>query len=208
MTWAENFVAWDTETTGFGPTARILEIAAVRFVGGEVVDEWSALFFPEGVDWQSEKVQGALKVNHLTYAELREKGRPFADVLPEMRERFRASPVWVAHNASFDEDMLGNELRRIWPKGGADFPRPELSVCTMRLAKYLTPDEPAHKLANVAQRFRVEQVDAHRATVDAEVCGKALVQMYMESLVPHHTEEFRAVLDKAEAAYRTKGPRR
>lgn len=207
MTWAENFVAWDTETTGFGPTARILEIAAVRFVDGEVTDEWSALFYPDNVDWQSEKVQGALQVNKLTHQELREKGRPFQELLPEMRTRFGASPVWVAHNASFDMDMLGNELRRIWPKGGADFPRPELSICTMQLAKYLTPEEPAHKLANVAKRFHVEQSDAHRATVDAEVCGKALVQMYLESLLPQDIEELRALMAKAESAHRSRSRR-
>lgn len=205
--WAENFVAWDTETTGFGPTARILEIAAVHFVDGEVANEWSALFFPDGVDWASKQVQDALTVNHLELSELRAKGRKFQDVLPEMRAAFGVSPVWVAHNSSFDEGMLRNELRRIWPTGSVDFPSPNLAVCTMQLAKYVTPQEPAHKLANVAQRFRVEQDNAHRAAVDAIVCGKALVGMYVEGLIPSEEAEFRITLEKAGAAYRSRSRR-
>jgi DNA polymerase III epsilon subunit-like protein len=184
-----------------------LEIAAVHFVDGEAVKEWSALFLPDGVDWASKQVQDALAINHLDLAVLRAKGRKFEDVLPEMRKAFGVSPVWVAHNASFDEGMLRNELRRIWPSGPVDFPSPGLSVCTMQLAKLVTPEEPAHKLANVAQRFHVEQPDAHRATVDATVCGQALVGMYIEGLIPSDEEEFRGVLARAEAAYRSRSRR-
>lgn len=179
MGWADGWVAFDTETTGLGPSARILEIGVVTFQEGVPVREWSALLCPPDVDWGSEQVQGALAVNKLTREML--VGKPtFEQVLPDLLVELSHADVWVAHNAQFDMSMLTNELRRL----GRPAIESPLLVCTRNLASHVGGGAGGNKLSQVAARFGVTQEDAHRAVVDARVCGLVLEAMRQRRLLP------------------------
>lgn len=194
--WFDGWVSIDTETTGLGSSARIVEVAAVTFEGGKPVREWSSLLFPEGVDWDDKNVQKALEVNKLTLAELR--GKPsFADILPDLLVEI-AHPVLVAHNAEFDERMVNQELARL----GRPVLKPELLICTKNLANKLNGGRPGNKLEQAAQRFGIPQSDAHRAVVDARVCGLILAEMHRRALLPTNDEAMKTLCVQSAAQWR------
>jgi DNA polymerase III subunit epsilon len=196
VSWASSYVAIDCETTGFGPNARILEIAAVTFENGAPVREYSQLLYPENVDWESEGVRGALEVNHITRAELEGKPR-FADILPDLMMEL-AHHVWVAHNFSFDFEQTQNEFRR----AGHDLEPPPLTICTCRLAAYLSPMVKGNKLYQVAARYGVPQESAHRAAVDARVCGFLLDRMNKQGKLPADDMAMKDLVMRANNAWK------
>jgi DNA polymerase-3 subunit epsilon len=187
----DGFAAFDTETTGLDAHARILEIAVVTFEGGVPVREWSQLLCPEDVDWNDERVQGALAVNKIDPKDL--KGHPtFEQVLPDLLLELSHS-IWVAHNAAFDIRMLNQELTR------AKRPalEPPLVVCTKNLAAHLSPDTKGNKLYEVAARYNVPQDAAHRAAVDATTCGLILAAMLRAGRVPREDSGLREMCKTA-----------
>ena len=194
--WADGWVSIDTETTGLDGSARIVEVAAVTFEGGKPVREWSTLLFPEGVDWENKNVLKALEVNKLTLAELR--GKPsFADILPDLLVEL-AHPVLVAHNAEFDERMVNQELKRL----GRESLKPQMLICTKNLANKLNGGRPGNRLEQVAQRFNIPQSDAHRAVVDARVCGLILAEMHRQALLPTNDEAMSSLCRTAASQWR------
>ena len=191
------YVAWDTETTGLGSDARIVEIGIVTFSHGEVVHEWSQLFYPQNVDWDHPHVQKALEVNRIKREDL--VGKPTFELkLPEMLLEL-STDVWVAHNASFDEKMLTQEFDRLHKPHAT----PPMLVCTMLAAAY-TSNERRNKLQDVAARFHVKQEDAHRAVVDATVCGRVFWEMLRQKIVPDSVEGMREFMLKAEKSWKSR----
>ena len=190
MTWHRSFVAFDTETTGLGSSARVLEIGAVTFEDGEVVHEWSQLLWPEGVNWDDPNVQSALAVNQLTREVL--VGKPsFEDILPDLMVEL-ANPVLVAHNATFDLRMLGQELARVVLPAPTSLLDPDLLICTRNLSAHLSVPV-SNKLKDAAAYYRVSQESAHRATVDAKVCGQVLLEMWKTGSLPEDNEKMLAL---------------
>lgn len=201
MKWHEEFVAWDTETTGLGSTARIIEIAAVVFENGKPTREWSTLLCPTGVDWGDPKVQEALAVNHIAPHEL--TGKPtFEEALPDILLEFEHD-TWVAHNASFDLRMLSQEMARI----NRPFTPPKLSVCTKNMSSYLNTGLPGNKLAQVAPHYNIVPENAHRAVVDARTCGQVLCAMLQQAPFPDTIEEMQDMLKRADKSWTTRSRR-
>ena len=197
MGYFSEYVAWDTETSGLGPDARILEIGIVTFNHGEVVHEWSQLFCPQNVDWAHPSVQKALEVNGIKREDL--EGQPtFESKLSEMLLEF-STDVWVAHNAAFDARMLTQEFDRLHRPHAA----PPMLVCTMLAAAY-TSNERRNKLQDVATRFHVKQEDAHRAVVDATVCGRVFWEMLRQKIVPDSEEGMHEFMLKAEKSWKSR----
>lgn len=200
MSWHSSFVAIDTETTGFGPKARILEIAAITFEDGQPVHEYSQLLCPRDVNWNDEKVKEALSVNHLTLDQL--LGKPtFEDILPDLALEL-AHSVWVAHNFDFDFVQVQQEFAR----AGRPLETPALPICTCRLAAYLSPMVQGNKLYQVAARYGVPQESAHRAAVDARVCGHLLDRMKKQGRLPDDEAAMKELVLRADRAW--KGRRR
>jgi DNA polymerase-3 subunit epsilon len=181
MIWGDTFTTFDTETTGFGPKARIIEVAAVTFEKGHVVREWSTFLDPEGVDWDSESVQKALSINKITRAQL--VGAPkFKDVIADLLIEL-SHPIWAAHNAEFDVNMLAQERALL---NDPTLPPSMSDICfdTMSLSSQIHPAERTHKLADTAARWGVVPDGAHRAASDAITCGRILWKMIEAGKIP------------------------
>ena len=177
------FVVFDTETTGFGNDARILEIGMVFSEDGELVDAWRQRFNPKGVDWDAPNVQEALRVNGINPAEL--VGCPdFSEVADAILMFLRRYKVWVGHNISYDLRMLGNEFGRL----GKSFSKNEaLAVCTRDLAKHfdkLERKKNSHTLDATANRFGVKIAGAHTAIGDATATAEILFKMVEGQRLP------------------------
>ncbi|MGD9857217.1 MAG: PolC-type DNA polymerase III [Planctomycetaceae bacterium] len=98
------WIAFDCETTGFLPEARLLEIGAVAFRGdGAIVGEFQRLVQPPC------PIPGFItELTGITHALLRDAENA-AIVLAEFWSWTPADAILVAHNIGFDLGVLANE---------------------------------------------------------------------------------------------------
>lgn len=153
------FTAFDTETTGLEPrTNRIVEVGGIRFDSRGASARFNTLIDP-GVPMPAE----VTKINGITDTML--KGQPSTSVAMQDFLRFIGKTVLVAHNAPFDVNFVNEELKRTG--------LPTLSnrvIDTRIFAREMFPGLPKYALQDLALRFGIKAIDAHRAEDDARVC--------------------------------------
>ena len=159
------FVVVDTETTGTRPaTERIIEIAGVRVLGGEIVETYSQLVNPDRIiPGRITQITGIS--NSMVYEQ------PTMDrVLPDFME-FLGDDIFVAHNLSFDLGFINAELARL------ALPALEnTSLCTLRLARRLLRGLRSKGLSALANFYNIEIDGRHRALGDARATAVILLQ--------------------------------
>src|SRR5213595_1803095 len=159
----ERYVTFDLETTDKDvEVCEVIEIGAVRVVGGEIVDRFHTLVRP-----YRPITPGATKVHG--YADADVRGAPsFAEVWPEFRA-FIGDDVLIAHNGQhFDIPVL----RRL--AAGRDGVDSLVFYDTLPLVRSLSRD--SAKLEDLALRFGIDAGRAHHALDDAVT----LAQVYRE----------------------------
>lgn len=93
------------------------------------------------------------------------KGSPIFSSLWEKIGHHFTSGVIVAHNATFDLNVLAKSLRR------NNMAVPEFRyVCTYRLSKSAISGLSRHGLSQVCEYFGISLFDHHNALCDAEAC--------------------------------------
>lgn len=163
----ETLVVLDFETSGISPDCgdRAIEIGAVKFRAGEIVDRYQSLMNP-GLRISSfiESYTGI--TNSMVQAAPRS-----AEVMREFAGFIGDLPL-VAHNASFDRRFLHAEFARI------GLPCQQAFGCSMLAARRVYPDAPNHKLETLV-RYRCLQTDGtfHRALADAEMTAQLWLAM-------------------------------
>lgn len=152
---SKQYVIVDIETTGMKRDYHgITEIAAVRFDGDRIVEEWQTLIDPE--------MYIPPQITAITWiTNAMVKGKPcIKDVLREFYD-FLANDVFVAHNASFDRWFLDAKTRERYRQ---DWTHEVL--CTRKLANRVIPHLQSKSLASLCQYFGVTNRQAHRAMAD------------------------------------------
>lgn len=163
--WLEtSFVAIDLETTGKYPLdAEICEMAAVKWQGGQVVDTFQSLIKPT-------HLMGAevIKIHNITN-EMVENAPRLNEKLQEFYDFIKDSYL-IAHHAPFDLGFLAWEFEK------ARLPLPTLPVfCTSLFSQAVNFNTANHRLATLAEYFKIDAGAAHRALDDARTClGVAL----------------------------------
>lgn len=154
------FIAFDLETTGTVPGVdQIVEIGAVRFENGQLVDVFVTL-----IDPRRPIPEGASAVNgirdHMVVGQA-----VIEDVLPAFAEYCGDDPL-VAHNASFDTQFLSADVKKF------EVPAPRgLILDTLPIARKVFPGLPNYKLATLVQHLKIQASEFHRAQADATSCG-------------------------------------
>lgn len=168
-----SIVAFDTETTGLFPENgdRVIEFAGVEMLLAEDgtvarVVPHHHLFNP-GIPIPRE----ATEVSGLRDEDVAD-APPFSKAA-ESIHRLLARGVTVAHNYPFDQRFLTAELARC----GLKWPSPPAEIDTVDLSRRFFKEARSHKLGELAARLEVMLVGAHRATNDAEACGRCFVEM-------------------------------
>lgn len=166
-------VAFDTETTGLRPFAgdRIIEFAAVVIHPdgeGRVgrVEPYSWLVNP-----QIPIPKKVTEITGIQDGDVADAPR-FAEIAGEVWDLLAGS-IAVAHNFPFDMAFLTKEFGdtlRHWPE-------PMAEIDTVDVSMKVFPDARSHRLGDVCKRLGVELNEAHRATNDAEACGRAFLEM-------------------------------
>src|SRR5438132_3120 len=150
----ERYVTFDLETTDKDvEVCEVVEVGAVRVVGGEIVDRFHSLVRP-----YRPITPGATKVHGYTDGDVR-NARPFAEVWPEFRA-FMGDDVLIAHNGQhFDIPVL----RRL--AAGREGVDTLVFYDTLPLVRSLSRD--SGKLEDLALRFGIDAGRAHHALDDA-----------------------------------------
>jgi DNA polymerase-3 subunit epsilon len=163
----DSVIVLDFETTGLDPSYhRATEVAAHLIENGRTVDTFHSL-----IDPGQRLSDDVIRLTGITNEML--VGQPkAAKVFPALRD-FIGDRVVFAHKASFDFSFYERELHRIGLTR-----RVEKFVCTIALARRLTPGLHSYSLGRVASHLGVQfSSRAHRATADAEVCAGVLREL-------------------------------
>ena len=164
QTFADTYVVFDIETTGFSPVKnRIIEIGAVKVVDGVITDKFSTFVNPDvPIPFDIEKLTSINDAMVLPY--------PKIDViLPQFLE-FVGDAVLVAHNAGFDVGFIGHYAEAL----GLPFSPTVLD--TVSLARLLLPNLNRFKLDTVAKALNISLENHHRAVDDAEATAEIFVK--------------------------------
>lgn len=185
-------VAFDTETTGLSPFGgdRIIEFAAVTLHLGEDgrvsdIESYSCLINPGmPIPRVTREITG------ITDADVVD-APSFGEVADNIRKLLQDA-VTVAHNYAFDHAFLSEEYRRI----EQGWPEPLAEVDTVDVSLRCFPDQRGHKLIDVCNRLDIRLEGAHRATNDAEACGRCFVELARRHQV---ADDLQTMLDWAHA---------
>jgi len=145
----------DIETTGGSyRNSRVLEVAAIRLEGGEVVKEFNTLLNPETYIPASITSLTGISESDIVNAPY------FIDIADELFGIMEGA-IFIAHNVRFDYSFLKNEFALL----GIDF-SPRL-LCTVRLSRYMYAQHKGHSLEKIIARHNIPVLDRHRALADA-----------------------------------------
>lgn len=137
----KDYVCFDLETTGFGKTAEIIEIGAIKVRSRATVDKFSELVKP------TNRISGVVTALTGISQEDVENARRISEVLPEFLD-FIGNDILLGHNiASFDIPIVRRniavEMKTVF--------EPEY-IDTMYLAKSVN-GVPDHKLQTMLDHY-------------------------------------------------------
>ena len=155
----ENFIAFDTETTGLSSSKdRVIEIGAVKFNNDGLKDTLETLINPQK-QISAERTQ----INHITNEMI--KDAPLAKDALVLFVDFIKDGILVAHNANFDLNFINAELER------AKLPAlKNKAIDTLNFVRWAYPLLGKYNLQLMAKLMDIEVNEAHRAYDDARVC--------------------------------------
>ena len=154
------FTIFDTETTGLDPKSgdRIVELAAVRFIGQERLSSFQSLInsgHPVSLE--------AFNVNKISADMLISAPKP-QEIIPRFMDFIQGSCL-CSYNVGFDLDFLNNELVLLKEAKVKDIP----VVDILKIARRIIPGLERYALWFVAERLGIKVKQAHRAFSDVEL---------------------------------------
>ena len=183
------YIAWDTETSGKPPSisgdvtpenyhlfsgCRMASIAAVHFsLHGRELSSYHSLVYPDGftLGTHDEDTTGATHIHKIKHVQALKMGLPFVQVYENFVEIIKncRTDTLVAHNASFDKNVLFSECYRY---GLSVKPFKHLKfVCTLDMSRTALLDTANYKLETVYKHITGDVFRAHDALEDSRACG-------------------------------------
>ena len=145
----------DLETTGgkFNEES-IIEVAAYRFDGVAITDQFISLVNPQrDIHPFVEKLTGITSKMVKTAPKFHEVAKRIIEITSDS--------ILVAHNAQFDYRILQLEFKRL----GFEFSMK--SLCTVILSQELLPEQESYKLGRLSRSLGIPLKERHRASGDA-----------------------------------------
>lgn len=163
----EEIVVFDTETTGLDVfNDDIIEIAAIRIKGGEVVGEPLDLYIETDkpiLPMLGDKENPMYAIYHekMSTGELRSP----SDALQRFLAYVGTSPI-LGHNANYDYNILDNNLQRYCK----DTMQAHDIRCfdSLKLIRLLAPSLHSYKLESLLETFHLAGVNSHQAIDDVK----------------------------------------
>lgn len=164
----KDYIALDVETTGLDPAKdRLLEIGAVKVIGGAVRETYSTLI--------DTKIPVPQRIRQLTGItdEMRKTGKEPGEAMKEFLN-FRGELPVMGHNIPFDFGFL----KQTAVQEGYTFEAEGLD--TLKIARKLLPEVPSRTLTALCAHYRIDPGDAHRALCDALSAHELLKRLWEE----------------------------
>lgn len=163
----EEIVVFDTETTGLDVfNDDIIEIAAIRIKGGEVVGEPLDLYIETNkpiLPMLGDKENPMYAIYHekMSTGELHSP----SDALRRFLAYVGSSPI-LGHNANYDYNILDNNLQRYCN----DTMQAHENRCfdSLKLIRLLAPSLHSYKLESLLETFQLTGVNSHQAIDDVK----------------------------------------
>ncbi|OPG98390.1 DNA polymerase III subunit epsilon [Chryseobacterium mucoviscidosis] len=160
----DNVTVFDFETTGLDPEKeRVIEMAAIQVVNGEIVTTFSALVNP-GREI-SPKITELTGITNEMLVHGIDESLAF-----RILRNIMGDSLLVAHNAAFDLQFLHHALQRL---AGKTFTNNFVDTMTIARDRHTYP----HKLTDMCDRYAIKLEGAHRALNDVEGCWSLLKAM-------------------------------
>ncbi len=172
----------------------IIELAAVKITGGEIVDRFESFANPH-----HQLSATTINLTGIT-DEMVQNAPEVEDVLKRFCD-WTGDAILVAHNASFDMGFLNVGYKKI---GYEKAKNPVID--TLELGRFLYPELKNHRLNTLAKKFDIELTQHHRAIYDAEATGYLLLKMLKDALekgIQFH-DEFNDNMGKGNAYQRAR----
>jgi DNA polymerase III epsilon subunit-like protein len=181
------YLFFDTETTGLPKSfkapmtdldnwPRLVQIAWQNYSGeGELLESFSYIIKPEGFIISEE----VAKIHRVTQERALKEGKNLKEVLIKFVEHLKKNEFAVAHNFSFDENIVGAELLRAEMENIFFKVR---KICTMKGTVDICkiPSRNGYKWPTLTELHKIlfnkDFPDAHDALVDV----KALADCFFE----------------------------
>ncbi|WP_071395303.1 PolC-type DNA polymerase III [Bacillus tuaregi] len=166
----DTYVVFDVETTGLSAVYdTIIELAAVKVRGGEIIDRFESFANPH-------RPLSATIINltHITDDMLLDA--PEVEAVLKRFHTWAEDAVLVAHNASFDMGFLNMGYTKVGLEKAAN-----PVIDTLELGRFLYPEMKNHRLNTLAKKLDVELTQHHRAIYDAEATGYILMKMLKDT---------------------------
>ena len=171
MAFPDTYVVVDIETTGLSPEYdEIIEIAAIRYKNGVVVDKYTSLVKPScEIDEYITELTGISN-------EMVENAPDIDRCIRELYD-YLGKDLIVGYNVNFDINFLyDNLLRWCSEEFGNDF------IDVMRIAKRIVPGLPHYRQKDVAEYYGIENNIEHRAETDCVVCEACFERLREDAL--------------------------
>lgn len=186
MNWTQHrIIAFDTETTGLNPFDgdRVIEFGAVELT----VDQDFRLTGVQAHDWLIDpEVPIPREVTKITGIKDEDvAGKPVFEQRARKIYRILKDSILIAHNLAFDLAFLKLEFARcdmVWPETIAE-------IDTLHISRAKLTEQRKHNLGHICHLFGVPLDNAHRASDDAEACGRVLLEFARRYNAPQDTEE-------------------
>lgn len=186
-----HYIALDIEATGLNPISdKIIELSAIVFKNGSIVDKFSTLINPEcRIPSRITKMTGISNSMVMDAPSLSTALKDFTNFLDTQKGFTR----FVAHNARFDLDFLRTACETSSISMNYQFED------TLRLAKKLNLETPNKKLGTLCEFYGIDLSSAHRSESDATACGYLFSKLCAELLAQN--EQRKANFSAVELEY-------
>ncbi|WP_028611749.1 3'-5' exonuclease [Paenibacillus harenae] len=170
---ARSYTVIDFETSGLDPKKdRVIEMAAIRCVNGEIASEFSTLVRYDG--------KLSAKITEITGItdEMTATGMD-EDTAFRILNRMIGDHILIAHNAAFDLGFLHHSLLRI---AGRSFHNSFIDTLTISRARHFYP----HTLGDMCGRYSIPLIGGHRALNDVIACWELFRKLNEEQPVDNY----------------------
>lgn len=186
-----DYFVLDFETTGLsGETDKVVEVAAIKVVGGQIVDEYCTLVNP-----QQHISASASAVNHIYDEDVREA--PLYDEVGEKLTAFLGDCFVVGHNIRFDLSFMPALLKPVTLEHDITWRH----IDTMELARNAFPRMDNYKLQTLVSKLDIQTEGAHRARADA-LATQQLFELCRNEMIKNTAQEsFGLATEPAKKSY-------
>ncbi|WP_162985716.1 PolC-type DNA polymerase III [Virgibacillus halodenitrificans] len=170
----EKGVVLDLETTSpYKEYARIIEVAALKFENGEIIEEFQTIVNPGPKVKVPKSIQS---LTGITNEDIQNAPSTFK-AIKKLNDFMEGVDVLVGHNIEYDYGVLRSFCQRF------NVPLWEGSLlCTKRLAKNSQVNVNNYKLSTLCEVFGINNERPHRANADIKATYELLVTLYQNSL--------------------------